>query len=429
MKRQFRRLPTTDDQQPWMLMLAILLAGLLGAFVIVPVVSLPYLGDDYFNRGWGQLSIDQSIAQSSAMLRGWMTEEGRFFPSALAYHVLIWHLFTDRSSYHVYLAILNAAIVGTVSLLALGISRRITFAVTAGAFCASSMQFRYWTVDGITNMGGQVTIALLLTIASTILCSRFLKGGSIFFGLASMVTWSIAITTYEVSALMFPAMLVGLFFYCPHWSFRSFLSRTLPLTIPFALDLLMVGYLRHNAHSPSVAYSINLHGPVADTAFRQALAAIPSSQYFFHGVPPNLSPPHTGALFLFFILALPATYLLFRSTRDSFRRTDRRSSLPLLLIGLWIWGAPAVLVGINSRWQNDLPQGQGYIYTIFSSVGLSFVIVAMLIAVASVSRKKLRVGGVVLLTTGCLLLACYTAASNARYSSDFTPGPTGPAGP
>ena len=187
--------------------------------------------------------------------------------------------------------------------------------------------------------------------------------------------------------------------------------------------------MRHNATSPSIAYSTNFHGPVADTAFRQALAAIPSSQYFFDGVPPNISLPHTGALFLVFVLALPVIYFLFRSTPDSFRRSDRRSSLPLALIGLWVWGAPAVLVGINSRWQQDLPPGQGYIYTIFSSVGLSFLIVAAMIAIASISRERLRIGGVVLITTLCLLLACYTAASNTRYSSDFVPGPTGPAGP
>jgi hypothetical protein len=412
--------------------LHILLAALtfLVGLVVIPVATLPFQGDDLYSRTWGAIELHQAIQQAVEINLRWMNGEGRFFPTSAAYVVAVFHLFDDRYSYHVYLCFLLALLLLFFTFALWVLTRHIAASVSGIALAAATLQFRYWTVDGVTNMAGQITASALLTVTAGIACAWFVKCGKTRAAVASAVMWSLTITTYEVSLLMLPAVLLLIWVAVPPATARIFVVRTLPLIIPTVIDLLVVLFLRSRVSQPSAAYTTNVDGPILRTFLRQFQAAVPSSQYLFDGTPPGLNYPKTSALLILICLGTPLLWALFRGPKPPGNNRGNRALAPaIFLAGAYIWVVPSLLVAVNARWQNDLPVGQGYIYTMYSSLGLTLCFASVVLVASSVQRFRLRRMLIGILVALAVAAAAGTAASNLRYANSLVAGPVMPSDP
>ena len=402
---------------------------LLVLLIAIPASRLPYRGDDMGNHLIGSLSLDSTIRQAVATNDFWMHTQGRFFPTSVAYHSAIWHSFDTEATYHAYVSVLLVLLAMSILIGLSIVLRRPIATLSAFLVAVSGLQYRFWWVDGVSSMGGQITFTALLAILATLACGLYLRDRKLGYGLLSAGLWLIAITTYEVVLLLLPAFLLLITCQRAKVSFRTWITGSLPLVIPTILQLGIVLYLRSRVAPAGVhaEFATNLDGPVLWTSFRQFLSGLPSSQYYLGGVPsiggvpPEIGFPWTTAIAIAVIIGLPLVAVV--GARRTLARVGNREFLRatrLAAAGLWIWLVPSVLVGINSRWQQDLPQGQGYIYSFYETIGIGLVVGAGLLLASSIRdsgvRRIILIGA---LSVSVFLAAC-TAASNIFYIGFFS---------
>ena len=90
--------------------------------VVSPILSLPYSGDDTFNRLYARLSWGESVHELFAQTQAWMARQGRFFPGAAVYSLSLWHVFDSRAAYMAFLLVLDLAVVAVVCLAVRGMT-------------------------------------------------------------------------------------------------------------------------------------------------------------------------------------------------------------------------------------------------------------------------------------------------------------------
>jgi hypothetical protein len=387
-----------------------LLAATICLMVVLPTILLPYGGDDVANHLISSLSYTETLHQAIAVNSWWIHDQGRFFPTAQVYGALVWHVFPTVLSYHTWIAGLLTFLLTLVSVATYKMTKNSIVTIVVLLMAASGLQFRYWTVDGVANMGGLVTLAAILAIMGCLFSRRYSQTGHIGFACLASALWFMAITTYEITLLMLPALLV-LTCIGERVSRRSFLMTSAPLLIATALDLVVVAYVRTHVNVSTLQpeWATNWHGPVLDTTMQQFLAALPSSQFYLGGASGIAYPWLVGAI-ITLVIGVPLTVAGFtRSYCSPPIRSAGKTSMALALSGVWIWLVPSIMVGTNGRWQNDLPVGQGYIYTFYASIGLALIVGGIVVFLLSLRTKWDRS----LLATSVLFVAIFFAAGTA----------------
>ncbi len=399
------------------------LLSVLITFTLVPIVALPYTADDTVNRNWPTEPLGVAVDAGVNISREWMTTQGRFFPGGAIYGITMWNILDSRIAYMTYLVLLGILVVGLVAYLVFRATRSALLAAFAAVALGACMQIRFGgAFDGLASFGGLVTYTLVLVLVSSLLVAHLLRGGSRWFALPAAVAWSLAITAYEVSLLMLPAILLVLYVTGPplrRW--RHWLWATAPLVVPAALQLGVTLYLRRREIAPGAAYQVNLDGPVGTTFGKQFTAALPFAQQGWAGVPVN------AALSVLLVLALALPLVLaWKPWSGGPAPISDRVGVGMIAAGIWAWVIPSVLAGVTLRWQVDLIWGQGYVYLPYEFVGFSLVVtgIAALLR-ARADRPWARVAFVVLfaaLAAGCAV----TAGVNILGAGGYVPGAAGP---
>jgi hypothetical protein len=407
-------IPTRTLRSVWLTVLI--------AFVVVPVVGLPYAADDLANRAWATAGIGEQWTTILVLNGQWMDLQGRFFPGGSVYGFFVWNVFDSRVAYTAFLALLGLASVGLVGYAVWRATRSSLVTALGVLAMAGCWQFRFGYLDGLTSFAGLVPSTLVLTVGSGLLAGRLLHGGSRWLALPLVLGWSLAVTSYEVSLLMLPAVLVVLLVTGPPLRDRAaWLWAGLPLIVPAVVQVAVTTILRANASGPASAYEVNLAGPLGTTFLKQMAAALPLSQQALAGAPLNV----TLAVMLAVVLSLPIV-LAWRPWEPSPEAIPDRVGIALCAAGAWAWVVPAVLASITRRWQDELVWGQGYIYVGYQFAGVALVVVGVASLLrARADRRWARITfGVVFALVAVLCAA--TAASNLEVLGAIVPGPQGP---
>ena len=392
--------------------------------VSLPILIVPYGGDDVVNRNWALKSWSAAIAENVDLIQQWMRNEGRFFPTSAAYGVVVWETFTSRALYTAYLTVLAVAL-GALVLFAIGrYTRRWDVAAVTVAVLACGVQFRFFW-DGFTSFAGLIPFSLLLTVGAACLAFAVYRGRSLAYAGVAAVVWSLTITAYEVSLLMLPAVLLLLVVRAAR-SRRHAAAAIGALAVPTVLDLALVAWLRsHLTAPPAPGYTIAINGDVPQTALSQFVAALPLSQHLF-GIAPASCPLLTP-LGVVLAIGLGAAMAIGvrRASNEGYGPT-RQHPWAMLIAGIWIWVIPTLLAGITSRWQTQLPLHQGYIYVVYESLGVALIVAALYTALTARigDPRSRKVAMVVAGLAG--VLAGLTAGTNLDYGRQMSPGPDGP---
>jgi len=400
--------------------------SVLTTLVVAPIAMLPYAADDQINRTWATLSWSASWDSVVRLERSWMFEQGRFFPGGALYGVPMWHLLDTRAAYMTYLVLLNLACLALVGFVCLRVTRSEDVAVIGVVALGACMQVRWQGFDGLSSFGGLVPYTILLTILSGLGAAQLLRSDRRWWLIPTAIAWTLAITAYEVSLLMLPAMIVLLVVAYRGRERRQWIWALAPLVIPAIAEFGISAYLHLRAMTAThvvvaPAYTIDLSGPVGSTFLKQLTAALPSAQFWLGGTN-HLSP--TLAAMLVVAIALPA----FLAWRPGFaaKAIPLRLSVGLIAAGTWAWLVPSLLTGITRRWQEELIFGQGYICLPYEYVGIALISAGIAGLLAGVPRSRGARIAVLAIFALALIGCAISASSNILYAGNFVPGPAGP---
>ena len=399
------------------------LLSVLITFTLLPIMGLPYTADDTVNRNWPTEPLGVAVDAGVNISREWMATQGRFFPGGAIYGITMWNILDSRVAYMTYLVLLAMLVVVLVTYLVFRATRSAQVAALGAVALGACMQVRFGgAFDGLASFGGLVTYTLVLVITASLLVAHLLRGGSRWFALPAAVAWSLAITAYEVSLLMLPAILLLLYVTGPsirRW--RLWLWATAPLVVPAALQLGVTLYLRRQQIAPGAAYQVNLDGPVGTTFGKQFTAALPFAQEGWAGVPVNV----TLSVLLVLTLALPFV-LAWRPWVGTRLATPDRVGVGMVAAGLWAWVVPSILAGVTVRWQAELIWGQGYVYLPYEFVGFALVITGAAALLRARAHQPWARAAFVVLFVALAIGCAVTAGVNILAAGSYVPGAAGP---
>lgn len=397
--------------------------GVLVCFVLAPVVALPYRADDSINRNWPLRPLGDQFSEVMDLVVAWMQNQGRFFPGSALYGLMVWNGLPSRAAYATYLALLGLACIGLFVVVAWCLTRSAHLAALAGFGAAMCFQVRFVDFDGLAGFAGLVPYTIVLTLISGMAAAVVLRGGSRWWVWAIAVPWTLAITSYEVSLLMLPALFVVLWGIGP--ALRTgrvrWLWAGLPLIVPAVLQMGITLFLRQQPLSVAPAYQLNPGGPVWSTTGKQFVAGLPFSQEMLGGN--TLDIPLTVLLVV--CLAIPAV-LVWRPWAGVTVRMEPRLPMVLMIAGGWAWLVPSLLAGVTQRWQESLTWGVGYIYVVYEFMGVALIIVG---AGAWLAQRGQRPWArVAFAALFCIVVGgcAVAAAANLAAIGMFVPGPAGP---
>ena len=399
------------------------LLSVLITFTLVPIVALPYTADDTVNRNWPTEPLGVAVDAGVRLSREWMTTQGRFFPGGAIYGITMWNILDSRIAYMTYLVLLGILVVGLVAYLVFRATRSALLGAFAAVTLGACMQVRFGgAFDGLASFGGLVPYTLVLVLTASLLTAHVLRGGSRWFLIPSAVIWSLAITAYEVSLLMLPAILLLLYVTGPplqRW--RRWVWATLPLTIPAALQLGVTLWLRRREFAPAPAYQVNLDGPIGTTFGKQFTAALPFAQEGWAGVPVNA----TLSVLLALGIGLPLI-LAWQPWRICAPVIHDRVGIGMMAAGLWAWTIPAILAGVTARWQAELVWGQGYVYLPYQFVGFTLMLTGLALLLWTRANQPWARTAFTIIFVVMVIGCAVTAGVNILAAGAYVPGAAGP---
>ena len=392
---------------------------------MVPLVGSPYMHDDIPNRNWATASVPDTVSQAWALHQEWMTTQGRFFPGGFLFTIPVFHIFDSRAAYMTWLVVVNLALFALVAYLVYRLTRSPFITATSTLILGACMQARFGVLDGVQAFAGLVQFTLILTILSGLGAAYILRTGRRLMVIPVVLAWSWAITAYEVSLFMLPAVVLLLWAAC---GFRNRVRSAWALSallIPAVTQFAISVYLRSGVTAGSGSYTTDLNGPVMTTFFKQFSAALPSSQYTIGTQSLRDMLPLTSLILVLVTLAIPV-FVLWRPSLGSGTAVARRISLSLIAAGVWAWTIPAILAGITVRWQNELAWGQGYIYSIYQYAGVALLAGGALGLMGDrASSRGWKTTAIAVLAVACI--GCtITVCSNVFFAGQFVVGPQGP---
>lgn len=369
--------------------LSVAFGGSLLAFA--SVLGTPYSADDVPNSGLPGYLAAKHITRWHYIAHYivlWMRTQGRFFPGAVTETIVVFSTLTSRTPYKTFLFLLLTAVVVAFGLAIVRTMRDAGAAAIAAVALTSCWQFRYPVYfDAITSFSGLVPWSVLLMVGSFVLLSRRPRRWAPVSLVAGATLWAVAVVTYEVTVVVSPAVIAGFWLFGTDRNWRR-LSQS-AIVIPALALIAIDGWLRSSLSAPPVVDFRYRLGIVAlATTVKQFVGAIPLSQYWI----PGSAHPSVSLGWLWLPIALLAVLVgsaaiyLWRQSR----LIDPKHLALLACIGIWIWGAPSVLVGFTERWQQQLLWGEAYLPVVYETIGFALLITAILGALLRVARSDSR---------------------------------------
>ena len=350
---------------------------------MLAIVTLtPYGQDDVINKNIHEIA--QATGRSLPGFIGdqiawWMTNEGRFFPGAVAWTNSIFWVFSSQIAYKL---VIGVVLIGAIAGFGMFVSR-LTGHRKAGlvyvAIVLSLIQLRT-PHDGVIGYAALLPLTTGLTVAAmVILISRRGMGWT----LLAALSYSFALVTYETVFLFAPIMVAIVV-----WVRRTWLPA-LAIAIPAFVQLGIVATLRVWLHPPTTSgYTINLEpSAVLATFGKQVLAALPLSQWALSA--PAVPTIAAGSIAVGLLLVGIPTFLSIVSLGRSPTLAKREEVIMIAAFGAWIWLSSAVLISITRRWQVELQPGQGYLSVIYEYFGLALCLLSAYLVVERIVANRL----------------------------------------
>lgn len=317
---------------------------------------------------------------------GWLAA-GRFYPLGLAATYLTW----DLAPTLVANRLVQAALVTSNVLAGAWLVRRLTGSgPLAAIFCGlmpALFQIRV-PHDPMASFSPLLQLVLLLILGTVLSFQRALAGpGRPWLLLLSLLLYAAALATYEVALTTLPLLaLVAAFHHG-----RRVRAALAALAAP---GLLTAGYLAYSVYLKS-----HSAGPYAGTTMKAGARALTATLM-----------QATGALPLSYLIADPQQYfrdadwgegeglflatLLFATNAAGLaallaRCRPRLSRAALtLLLGLTLFLCPAVLIGLSSRYQEELRWGWAYLPVYAQIFGVGIAVAVILGAVSGLLGRN-----------------------------------------
>ena len=322
----------------------------------------------------GNLFID-TINHINFYIKQWFYSEGRFYPIAMIYSSVVHLLFQGHGLYKVFLVALglaNSFLIFKIIAKTLGNAP----AVLSSLFFVSAYSIRYrYFHDGVSSFAGLIPFALILFLASIYITTLNELSTRTKY-ILSITFYILSILTYEHTTLFVVGAILFILILNPN-KFGKILSATL-LSIT-TTQILAALYVRRNLNA-NVAYTIDLHSDkFVPTFLRQLVSAFPNSQRFFSspGFLGDTIITKLNSLNLFIgIVAILFVFFIYISSKSSSGENSLggfKSRAALFVCGANMMITPSLITGATIRWQNEIPQGQGYLCVTLQSAGLAMI--------------------------------------------------------
>lgn len=344
-------------------------------FALLPIVATPYRNDDSINK-----NIHSALAESQTTLFDawksltiqWMQNEGRFFPSAVAYGLLVFYIFTNLVAYKLLLITIHFV---TVQLVGHTVSRAISvphfryfFVITM----AGLLQLQLNWYDALDSFAALPTASILFAFLGI---NLMLQANQKTKPLAILgaFSWYVALTQYEVIVLWTPLLFWLLMSISKKTTGRLTKFETSLFVIPLFTQITTSLFLRSNlGHGTAPGYTLSLDPHNFSRAYLyQFSAAIPGVQDYFSE---DLRITLEKFLITFVIILVIITALIYRNLFTLLTPTKLSDIGTLTCFVLLSLASSPLLVAITARWQSELTAGHGYISIIYQYFGLGILI-------------------------------------------------------
>lgn len=356
----------------------LLIAIVISVFYLTPLFYSGYIGDDAVNslnaREGVILSGESLWLHIEKIIWIWKDSQGRFFPLAwLGYS--LYYYFPTLFGYKLLVAawvLINILIWG---LFINKITKSKFFTLALLILTPFFLQMRIYH-EPILSYGGLMQATFIHTLLSLIFFQNYLEGKKKRWLALSMIFYSFALMTYEVSYIFF------LFHLLLAFSHEKKISTTIKKSLgPVLTGGFFIGlaiYLRSNFTQFDIGYTINYDTySYLKTLAKQILGGIPFSYHFgqmgYHinyldctGLLCAIKRITQGDLLLLALAVTSLSYAIKKITRPI-------PHLSLLLIGFLIATLPAVLTSLSVKHQGQLGWGTAYLPVYMQNFGMALI--------------------------------------------------------
>lgn len=358
--------------------------------VLWPVIPSAFSADDTFDSFIPfQLSYGKTSPWTfiSNVTEGWMTNQGRFFPGAVAVSTFAHYFFPGRLGYKSLQLTFALIALGMFYLLVRTLVKNHHIAILASLIALSAMQFKV-QYDPILHFSLQQPTLIISVFGALLFFVLAVRRNSVVLLSASALSFLISLLTYETSVLLWPIFVCVLIQENPK-KWRAKLATTLIAPMIAGLNLL---YLRSQVEVTAPGYTSNFDlEPLLRTFGKQLLASIPMS--FTEVNAPNFIqqfPDHFHVQTWYWWIAVLGSLVISAFAIRVLPDSSLRTRISMIGMGLTLWITPALVVAQTVRWQGELVLGNGYITAYQGYFGFALVALGILLQFKSWLRNQNR---------------------------------------
>ena len=444
----------SKDKQKFISFFYIKVYGLIITFTVLLLSLLntfkvPYAGDDRMNnltRG-ALIFNNRSIYDHTKQLAEMWMQGGRFFPLGF-YSYGLFNALPDLLSYRLFLLFVNLTAVALFAYLIYEITYKWTVTFFSIMMTAIFFQFRDYH-DAILGFHGLLQIVSIFVFLALIFQIKSIKKRKNIYGIISGIFFFLSLLVYEVSYSFIAIFMMVAMLYCK--SFKNKFKYIIPQCIALIIGVVPTLYLRTKAGSAAYSgtkFSFDLL-LIIKTFLKQFSATTPLSylvstydddRLSYTNFIDHMEIYHFVLLFVFFaatisclIYFVKKEYIPMRFFKTKYfsdethepNDIDKLSeikNLPtmeidweknLLLIGFVIMAAPAAILSLSSRYQEELQWGLGYLPVYVQNFGGICIVVSVIFSFFRlIKRNYLQIVSACLLSVCCTIFLLFTILSN-----------------
>ncbi len=397
-----------------------LLTAVVCAFIILPIASSAYLGDDLFNSAFRGLLAEHGTSFFEtvwATTIGFFQSTARFMPALYVQLYGVHSVFPNLAAYKAYQVAIFAFDLVLFALFLRAIRLDAPLIAVSVLMVAATMQF-HGHYDGYLGFSAMNGYLLALMLGSWLFFASYLRrsgwpqmAGALLLYLVAVLSYEMCYPLSAVHALIAVRLRGGA-------SWRTAWPFLLISVAAFtAFGAARVAFPQQG----DAVYALRLDPRwYLPTLINQTTASIPLAYLaFFHQKLFSAGTHFGGATPWWLLVSLGAAgggaaFIALRSVSISVREL----TIPAI-IGGWIWFDPALLLSAIPRYQREVAPGFGYQFMVFGGFGAAIVFSCAIAALIALAKGRARIAAA---AAGAAAFAIIIAASfetNERTLQNF----------
>ena len=378
-----------------------LLALLVSAVVLLPVLNSAFYGDD----SWGSLKGRTLLTLTHTSLLqeiwnyqvGWITSQGRFFPLSAYVTVLYYVIDGNVLAYKVFIVCMVLTNLLLFKLVVTRITGSRALGLLAITLVPLAFQLRY-ADDPLTSYQGLIQVVLLLTLTALLALIAYLDTRKTWYRVAAVAAFSTSLLTYEVGLPLFLMFFLVAYLYPQRRSMASAAADSWPfaaaasVAVAIAVGLRLLNHVAIAGGAGTGAYAPNFDlSKVSMTLLNQTAASIPLSFPMASAAAPNLgmvlpsfakplpgftetiagSPVIASGLVVAYaaLLAFACAWVAWEHANAD-RMAAKPSLSALSAVGVCLLVLPGVLISLSPKYQAGVWLGAPYLPVYMSYFGV-----------------------------------------------------------